>query len=99
MTPAVKPLGFDPAALRGLSERAPCEAAKETIEGAQWRDPEKVDEWGPALAGQPVLVYCVYGHEVGQSTAARLRQFGVDARFLVGGIEQWKKAGRPVQPK
>ncbi len=82
-----------------VRRRAPYEAAKELIDGARWQDPEKVDEWGPALAGKPVIVYCVYGHEVGQSTAARLRDFGVDARFLVGGIEDWKKAGRPLQPK
>lgn len=82
-----------------VRRRAPYEAARDVIEGAQWRDPEKVDEWGPALAGTPVIVYCVYGHEVGQSTAARLRDFGVEARFLAGGIEDWKKAGRPLQPK
>ena len=72
------------------------EAAPELIEGAIWRDPEKVDEWAGELAGSEVVVYCVYGHEVGQSTAARLRDAGVAARFLSGGIEDWKKAGRPV---
>ena len=75
------------------------EAAPEVIEGAVWRDPEKVDEWAGELAGAEVVVYCVYGHEVGQSTAARLRDAGVTARFLSGGIEDWKKAGRPVQKK
>jgi len=75
------------------------EAAPDLIEGAVWRDPEKVDEWARELAGSEVVVYCVFGHEVGQSTAARLRDAGVDARFLVGGIEDWKKAGRQVTPK
>ena len=75
------------------------DAAPDMIEGAVWRDPERVDEWAGELAGAEVLVYCVYGHEVGQSTAARLRDAGVSARFLVGGIEDWKKSGRPVQPK
>ncbi len=75
------------------------EAAPELIEGAVWRDPEKVDEWAGELAGAEVVVYCVYGHEVGQSTAARLRDAGVSARFLTGGIEDWKTAGRPVKPK
>jgi Fe-Mn family superoxide dismutase len=75
------------------------DAAPDLIEGAVWRDPERVDEWAGELAGAEVLVYCVYGHEVGQSTAARLRDAGVSARFLVGGIEDWKKAGRPVRPK
>ncbi len=75
------------------------DAAPETIEGAVWRDPERVDEWAGELAGTEVVVYCVYGHEVGQSTAARLRDAGVNARFLAGGITDWKAAGRPVQAK
>ena len=75
------------------------EAAPEVIEGAVWRDPETVDEWAGELAGAEVVVYCVYGHEVGQSTAARLRDAGISARYLTGGIEDWKKSGRPVQPK
>ena len=75
------------------------EAAPEVIEGAIWRDPEKVDEWAGELSGSEVVVYCVYGHEVGQSTAARLRDAGIAARFLSGGIEDWKKTGRPVVPR
>jgi Fe-Mn family superoxide dismutase len=46
-----------------------------------------------------VVVYCVYGHEVGRSTAMRLRATGVDARFLRGGIDGWKAAGKPLQSK
>ena len=75
------------------------ESANDVIEGAEWRDPERVDEWARDYADQEVVVYCVYGHEVGQSTAARLRNAGVAARFLAGGIEDWKKAGRPTAPK
>ena len=75
------------------------EAAPEVIEGAVWRDPEKVDEWAGELAGAEVVVYCVYGHEVGQSTAARLHDAGVSARYLVGGIEDWKAAGLPMKAK
>jgi Fe-Mn family superoxide dismutase len=75
------------------------DAAADLIEGAVWRDPERVDEWAAEYAGTEVAVYCVYGHEVGQSTAARLRNAGVQARFIVGGIEDWKSAGRPVRMK
>ena len=75
------------------------DAAPEVIEGAVWRDPEKVDEWAAEFAGTDVVVYCVYGHEVGQSTAARLRDAGVSARYLTGGIEDWKKFGKPLQTK
>jgi Fe-Mn family superoxide dismutase len=82
-----------------VRRKAPFDAAADLIQDATWRDPEKVDEWAPEFAGKDVIVYCVYGHEVGQSTAARLRDAGVSARFLVGGIEDWKRSGRPVQPK
>src|SRR4029077_298028 len=75
------------------------DAGSHLIQGATWRDPERVDDWAADLAGKKVVVYCVFGHEVGQSTAARLRDAGVAARFLSGGIEDWKKAGRPLISK
>jgi Fe-Mn family superoxide dismutase len=45
-----------------------------------------------------VVVYCVYGHEVGRATAMRLRAAGVNARYLRGGIDGWVSAARPTQP-
>jgi Fe-Mn family superoxide dismutase len=70
------------------------------IPGAQWQDPAAVAQWGATLPrSQPVVVYCVYGHEVGRATALRLRGQGVDARFLEGGIDGWQRAGGPVQNK
>jgi superoxide dismutase, Fe-Mn family len=70
------------------------------LPGASWRDPAAVDEWGAALPqDRSVVVYCVYGHEVGRATAMRLRARGLDARFLRGGIDAWKAAGRPLAPK
>jgi len=75
------------------------DASAALIAGAEWRDPETVDRWAADYAGREVVVYCVYGHEVGQSTAARLREAGVSARFLAGGIEAWKAAGLPLRSK
>ncbi|MCC6377639.1 MAG: superoxide dismutase [Burkholderiales bacterium] len=76
------------------------ERADALIDGARWRDPKDVGTWAAELpAGQRVVVYCVYGHEVGRATAMRLRAAGVDARFLRGGFDAWKAAGRPMQPK
>jgi superoxide dismutase, Fe-Mn family len=34
-----------------------------------------------------------------RATAMRLRAAGVDARFLRGGIDAWKSAGRPLAAK
>lgn len=76
------------------------EKATHMIEGAQWRDPAKVGEWSSELrAGDDVVVYCVYGHEVCRATALRLRAAGVNARFLEGGIDAWQKAGGPLRAK
>jgi Fe-Mn family superoxide dismutase len=70
------------------------------VRGAEWRDPARVDTWAAELPPEaPVVVYCVYGHEVGRSTAMRLRAAGVDARFLVGGLDGWRAEGRPVASK
>ena len=74
-------------------------ASKSVIAGATWRDPEKVAEWSMSLSEKPVVVYCVYGHEVGQSTAAILRASGIEARFLAGGIHEWTAAGRPLETR
>jgi len=76
------------------------EQAETMLPGARWRDPAMVSAWAAELpADQPVVVYCVYGHEVGRSTAMRLRAAGVDARYLGGGIDGWQAAGRPLVAK
>ena len=76
------------------------EKAAALLPGAAWRDPANVGEWaGEIKPGQEVVVYCVYGHEVGRATAMRLRAAGLNARFLDGGFDAWQKAGRPLMPK
>lgn len=70
------------------------------IRGASWHDPALVDRWAPELPrGKDVIVYCVHGHELGRSTALRLRSHGVNARFLRGGLEAWSTAGLPLDAK
>ncbi|HUG24738.1 rhodanese-like domain-containing protein [Piscinibacter sp.] len=74
--------------------------AGEQLPGAVWRDPTQIAAWADALdRRQPVLVYCVYGHEVGRSTALALRLRGVDAHFLVGGVADWQRDGHPMEVK
>jgi Fe-Mn family superoxide dismutase len=74
--------------------------ASAMLPGAHWRDPVRVGDWARELpADRPVVVYCVYGHEVGRATAMRLRASGVDARFLRGGFDGWQAAGRPLVDK
>ena len=76
------------------------DAAPTLLPGAVWRDPALVCEWAPELAvDRPVVVYCVYGHEVGRVTALRLCAQGVKARYLSGGIDGWQGAGLPTMAK
>jgi Fe-Mn family superoxide dismutase len=76
------------------------EKAEALIPGARWRDPAQVSAWATELPkDRQVVVYCVYGHEVGRATAMRLRAAGVQARYLDGGIDGWMAAGRPVAHK
>ncbi len=74
--------------------------ATTTIPGAAWKDPADVANWAAELPRDAnVVVYCVYGHEVGRATALRLRAAGVKARYLEGGIDGWQSSGQPLAPK
>jgi Fe-Mn family superoxide dismutase len=76
------------------------EKADSLIPDARWCDPVAFAAWaGDLLAEREVVIYCVYGHEVGCATAMRLRAAGVNARFLRGGIDGWRCAGRPLAHK
>jgi superoxide dismutase, Fe-Mn family len=86
--------------LLDVRRAAAYQQAAEVIEGAEWRDPANVDQWSLSLPdGKPVVVYCVHGHEVSRAAALRLKAAGISARFLRGGIEAWKAAGRPLAAK
>ena len=75
-------------------------AAERMIPGAVRRTPETIAEWaGKRAGGRPVVVYCVHGAEVSQSAAAQLREAGIDAVSLAGGIEGWAEAGLPLRKK
>ncbi len=70
------------------------------IASALRRSHDTVAEWAAALpAGREVVAYCVHGHEVSQGAARALAARGVSARYLQGGIEDWKAAGAPTVRK
>jgi Fe-Mn family superoxide dismutase len=70
----------------------------QVIQGASWRDPSKVREWSQELdASRPALVYCLRGKDIGRSTVMALRARGIDARYIVGGLEAWQAAGLPLE--
>ena len=76
------------------------EAATAQLAGARWLDPAQVGSWVSDLpADREIVVYCVYGHEVGRATALRLRAAGLRARYLRGGFDAWQAAGRALEAK
>jgi len=71
---------------------------QDIIEGATWRDPERVQEWiGELSKSDPVVVFCVYGFHVGCRTAMTLRDAGFDAKYMKGGHSGWKATGGPIR--
>jgi len=70
--------------------RADLLANPQRIPGAQWRDPEQVDRWAAEFSrGQAVVVYDLTGGPVSQTVTKRLRQNGIQARYLAGGLAAW----------
>jgi superoxide dismutase, Fe-Mn family len=67
---------------------------QDIIDGATWRDPERVKEWAGELSkSDPVVVFCVYGFHIGCQTAGTLREAGFDAKYMKGGHAAWKAIG------
>ena len=84
-------------ALLDVRRRPAFEAEPRLIPGAVWKDPEQVDRWVAELnPNRSVVVYCVHGHEVSHGVADRLRDLGLEALLLEGGIEAWKASGGSV---
>ena len=102
---ASEPFGVEQAELAGaelidVRRAGVFEQARQMLPAAQWRDPGQVAQWSRTLdPAREVVVYCVYGHEVGRSTAMRLRAQGFKARFLRGGFDAWQNAGLPLVDK
>jgi Fe-Mn family superoxide dismutase len=72
--------------------------AQDIMEGATWRDPERVDDWISELRKDvPVVTFCVYGFHIGCETALTLRKAGFDARYMAGGHYAWKATKGPVK--
>jgi Fe-Mn family superoxide dismutase len=72
--------------------------SQDIMEGAVWRDPERLDEWvGELSKTEPVITFCVYGFHIGCETAVTLRKAGFDARYMAGGHYAWKAMKGPVK--
>jgi rhodanese-related sulfurtransferase len=71
---------------------------QDIMDGAVWRDPERLQDWiGELSKSDPVVVFCAYGFHVGCKTAIALREAGFDAKYMKGGHSAWKAIGGPMK--
>ena len=98
----IKPAKLDPDATLVFDVRREADyaASDETIPGAMWKNPDKIDVWiGAVPLTMDVVVYCVRGGSVSNSVVDRLQAAGVKARYIEGGLEAYKAAGGKVARK
>jgi rhodanese-related sulfurtransferase len=69
------------------------------IASAVWRDHRLAADWASEFASEAPVVYCAHGHNVSELAATLLRQKGVAARILAGGIAAYVEAGAPTVRK
>ena len=68
------------------------------LQGARRAPPDRVDAVAASLPkGGKALVYCAWGFEIGGNCAARLREHGIDAVAIAGGIGAWRADGFPTE--
>jgi rhodanese-related sulfurtransferase len=93
--------GARPPLLIDVRRAAAFRAAPDMAAGALRRDPAAVAAWAKALPrAASIVTYCVHGHEVSQNAAQSLRELGIAARYLEGGLEEgWKAGGGELLPK
>lgn len=70
------------------------------IVSAYHRPPDQVSQWAKDLPrSRPVVAYCSHGHDVSQGVASALRDAGIQAAGLDGGISAWKASSLPTRRK
>lgn len=70
-----------------VRREADYQADQRTIAGAEWHNPEHVDQWAAQLPkDKPVAIYCVRGGSVSKSVHAALTGKGFDVRYVEGGL-------------
>jgi rhodanese-related sulfurtransferase len=105
--PELPSLGPDELAARLWVERAPLviDVRREPalpslprfIAGAALRRPEAVEAWAGELPrDRAIVVYCVLGNVVSQGVGRELRSRGLDAAYLLGGLEGWRERRLPT---
>jgi rhodanese-related sulfurtransferase len=76
------------------------EANDRLIIGASRYAPEQVDSWSRALSSsRSVVAYCSHGGEVSQRVATALRNAGMKATYLEGGLSAWSQKDLPTRKR
>jgi superoxide dismutase, Fe-Mn family len=109
--PAARPHTIDTQAARRLIEGDPSivvidarladDAASVPVRlpRARRAPPNQVDAVAASLPkGAKAVVYCAWGFEIGGDCAAKLRERGIDAVAVAGGIGTWRADGLPTEP-
>lgn len=109
--PAARPHMVDTQAARRLIENDPNifvidarladDAASVPVQlpRARRAPPNQVDTVAASLPrGAKAVVYCAWGFEIGGDCAAKLRERGIDAVAVAGGIGAWRADGLPTEP-
>lgn len=72
------------------------ERYRSRIMETEFRDSFNVSSWAKDLPkDRKVVVYCMYGYWVSMKAAEELREHGIDARSLSGGVLSWRAMGYP----
>ena len=76
------------------------DADNSKIPEATWCDPDNTAQWSKTIArDQDVVIYCVRGGSVSNAVVDQLRNQGINAAFIEGGIDAWKSAGGEIVTK
>jgi superoxide dismutase, Fe-Mn family len=109
--PAARPHVIDTQAARRLIESDPnifvidarladdAASVPVRLPRARRAPPNQVDAVAASLPkGAKAVVYCAWGFEIGGDCAAKLRERGIDAVAVAGGIGTWRADGLPTEP-
>lgn len=79
--------------LLDVRRKADRDADPQTIPGAHWQDPEKMQTWSADLpSDKEIVIYCARGGSVSNSVLDHLLGKNLKARFVEGGLAAWKEA-------
>ena len=86
--------------LLDLRRKVDFDADDVMIPGAKWLNPDEIQTWSASLPkDQEIILYCAHGKTISNMAVDHLQAKGYRARFVEGGIDDWKTAGGAVVSK